>query len=147
VGYRPNWFKTLAMRKEWIAHDSTKSMIKCLERVGDTIWSASPEEQAVRVWDAKNCTLLSRILVSGPVNAMGSLGSSVFISLDRDVVACDASLGEKRGSWQAHKSLIQYMYTDRVNERLWTFSDREVRIWNISVCTTHLLTYSLTHSP
>jgi len=124
--------QTFGLRKEWLAHDSSKSMVNCLERVGDTVWSGSPEERAVRVWDLRTCTLLSRILLDGPVTGMSFLGESVFVSLVCEVMVCDASLGEIRGSWHAHKSKITHLFTDTRNDCIWTFSDSEVRLWRLA---------------
>jgi hypothetical protein len=46
--------QTVEMRKEWLAHDSASCMVRSLALVcKNRVWSASPSEEAIRIWDTK----------------------------------------------------------------------------------------------
>lgn len=117
--------------KAWPAHQN--NIIKALLRVKvsdgtDRVWSASPSEKAIRVWNSHDFSHVALIQQQHSVYCMEQHRDTVWIGGSDKLFLFDANNNELTGHWRAHDSSVTSIVSS--GARVWTGSaEGEVKIW------------------
>merc|ERR1712137_69705 len=116
----------------WQAHSSCaiKQMVVVHTREGKTVWTTSPVERSIHVWDTQPpYTKLSTIhSPNHTVNCLAQHQDNVWVGGNGDLNVYSSATYQLRGSWRAHDSSVTSILS--LGNRVWTGSAAgEIRVW------------------
>ena len=127
--------ESLEEKARWKAH--APHIVKPLAVVhtptNKTVWSASPVERTVRVWNAKDYRMLAVVQSNEhPVYCLTQHQDFVWMGGSGELFVYNSSTYQLRGNWRAHESSISCILS--LGNRVWTGSAAgDIKIWEDKV--------------
>ena len=122
-------------KKRWNAHESNIVKILCLVHTAKKrcVWSASPIDRTVKVWDIDDFKLISTVQSNRHyVNCLTQHQDFVWIGGNGELFVYNSVTFQLRGSWRAHESSISCMLS--LGNRVWTGSATgDIKVWEDKV--------------
>ena len=138
-GYEDGWIivwniESYEVTKKWEAHPNQviKSLLIVHTPNGKRVWSASPIEKVIRVWNVNDYSLIHTINEHHAVYCLCQHQDYVWVGGNGELYLYSISNFQCRGNWRVHESSITCILS--LGNRVWTGSAAgSMKVWEDKV--------------